>query len=140
MADYGTLKRIPAEAVQQQQPGFEANTPRILVIPRGPKGFGFILRGARRALFFGISYNNPFANADVESMQLEFRPTPAVPALQFFEGVDMQGMAMRAGLRPGDFLLEINGVDVRAASHEQVVQLIHQSGDTITVRMNSIIP
>lgn len=30
---------------------------------------------------------------------------------------------MRAGLRPGDFLLEINGVDVRCASHEQVFKL-----------------
>lgn len=81
---------------------------------------------------------NPFSSfiLDVDSMQLEFHPTPAIPALQFFEGVDMQGMAMRAGLRPGDFLLEINGVDVRSASHEQVVQLIHQSGDTITVILN----
>jgi S1-C subfamily serine protease len=99
------------------------------------------------ALSFGVqnvrtySYNSLEGNSlflllnlDVDSMQLDFRPTPAVPALQFFEGVDMQGMAMRAGLRPGDFLLEINGVDVRSASHEQVVELIHQSGDTITVR------
>lgn len=46
-SEYGTLRRIPANTVQHQQPGFEPNTPRILVIPRGPKGFGFILRGAR---------------------------------------------------------------------------------------------
>lgn len=26
----------------------ETNIPRILVIPRGPNGFGFILRGANR--------------------------------------------------------------------------------------------
>ncbi|CAK5084462.1 unnamed protein product [Meloidogyne enterolobii] len=121
-SEYGTLRRIPANTVQHQQPGFEPNTPRILVIPRGPKGFGFILRGARYA----------------DSMQLDFRPTLTIPALQFFEGVDMQGMAMRAGLRPGDFLLEINGVDVRAASHEQVVELIHQCGDTITLKVVTI--
>uniref|UniRef100_A0A914LRZ1 Uncharacterized protein n=1 Tax=Meloidogyne incognita TaxID=6306 RepID=A0A914LRZ1_MELIC len=121
-SEYGTLRRIPANSVQHQQPGFEPNTPRILVIPRGPKGFGFILRGARYA----------------DSMQLDFRPTLTIPALQFFEGVDMQGMAMRAGLRPGDFLLEINGVDVRAASHEQVVELIHQCGDTITLKVVTI--
>ncbi|KAL7072828.1 hypothetical protein ACQ4LE_007801, partial [Meloidogyne hapla] len=121
-SEYGTLRRIPANTVQHQQPGFEPNTPRILVIPRGPKGFGFILRGARYA----------------DSMQLDFRPTLTIPALQFFEGVDMQGMAMRAGLRPGDFLLEINGVDVRAASHEQVVELIHQCGDTITLKVVTV--
>lgn len=46
--DYGTLKKYPAEYLQYQQSGFELNIPRILVIPRGPKGFGFILRGANR--------------------------------------------------------------------------------------------
>lgn len=51
-SEYGTLRRIPANSVQHQQPGFEPNTPRILVIPRGPKGFGFILRGARCKEFF----------------------------------------------------------------------------------------
>ena len=50
----------------------------------------------------------------------------------------MSGMAMKAGLRPGDFLLEINGVDVRCASHEQVVHLIHQSDDTITLKVITI--
>ncbi|RCN41542.1 hypothetical protein ANCCAN_12482 [Ancylostoma caninum] len=65
-------------------PGHEANIPRILVIPRGPKGFGFILRGAKHV-----------------SSPIDFEPTPLSPALQFFEGVDMSGMAMRAGLRPG---------------------------------------
>ena len=44
--DYGTLRRIPHDIVKASQPGFEPNVPRILVIPRGPKGFGFILRGA----------------------------------------------------------------------------------------------
>lgn len=66
---------------------------------------------------------------------MDFEPTPLMPALQFFEGVDMLGMAMKAGLRPGDFLLQINGVDVRSASHDQVVRLIQASGDTITLKV-----
>lgn len=57
----------------------------------------------------------------MDAHELAFEPTLAVPALQFFEGVETTGMAMRAGLRPGDFLLEINGIDVRRASHEQVL-------------------
>ncbi|CAD5215421.1 unnamed protein product [Bursaphelenchus xylophilus] len=122
-SDYGTLRRYPADAVQNPVPGFETNVPRILVIPRGPKGFGFILRGSKH----------------VDS-EIDFRPTLETPALQFFEGVDMSGMAMKAGLRPGDFLLEINGVDVRSASHEQVVQLIHQSLDTITLKVITVNP
>lgn len=60
-----------------------------------------------------------------------------MPALQFFEGVDMSGMAIKAGLRPGDFLLQINGVDVRTASHDEVVRLIQASGDTITLKVIS---
>lgn len=67
--------------------------------------------------------------------EVDFVPTPLVPALQFFEGVDMSGMAMKAGLRPGDFLLQINGVDVRNASHDQVVRLIKASDDTITLKV-----
>uniref|UniRef100_A0A7E4VB83 ANK_REP_REGION domain-containing protein n=1 Tax=Panagrellus redivivus TaxID=6233 RepID=A0A7E4VB83_PANRE len=118
----GTMRRYPAEAVHTApRAGFEPNVPRILVIPRGPKGFGFILRGARH----------------VDS-EMEFEPTPTCPALQFFEGVDMSGMAMKAGLRPGDFLLEINGVDVRFASHEEVVHLIHQADDTITLKVITV--
>ncbi|VDN53566.1 unnamed protein product [Dracunculus medinensis] len=98
---------------------YRLNIPRILVIPRGPKGFGFIIRGAKRA-----DANN-------------FVPNNLMPALQFFEGVDMSGMAIKAGLRPGDFLLQINGVDVRTASHDEVVRLIQASGDTITLKVIS---
>lgn len=64
-------------------------------------------------------------------------PNNLMPALQFFEGVDMSGMAIKAGLRPGDFLLQINGVDVRTASHDEVVRLIQASGDTITLKVIS---
>ncbi|EPB79572.1 ankyrin repeat protein, partial [Ancylostoma ceylanicum] len=75
-----------------------------------------------------IASHNP-STSDVSS-PIDFEPTPLSPALQFFEGVDMSGMAMRAGLRPGalrlgahyvgtgmkedfvgDYLLEIDGID-----------------------------
>ncbi|VDO49318.1 unnamed protein product [Haemonchus placei] len=118
-SEYGTMRRFtPAMA-----PGHEANVPRILVIPRGPKGFGFILRGAKHV-----------------ASPMDFEPSPLSPALQFFEGVDMSGMAMRAGLRPGDYLLEIDGIDVRCASHEQVVHLIQQAGVTITLKVITVDP
>lgn len=37
----------------------------------------------------------------------EFTPTPAFPALQYLESVDLDGVAWRAGLRTGDFLIEV---------------------------------
>lgn len=37
----------------------------------------------------------------------EFTPTPAFPALQYLESVDLEGVAWRAGLRTGDFLIEV---------------------------------
>ena len=40
-------------------------------------------------------------------------------------------MAQLAGLEKGDFLLNVNGVDVRKAPHEHVVSLIRQSGDKV---------
>ncbi|KAL3098410.1 hypothetical protein niasHS_003763 [Heterodera schachtii] len=122
MGEYGTLRR---ESLQQHFV-FEPNIPRILVIPRGRNGFGFILRGAKD------SESASDGAADC------FRPSRANPALQFFEGIVPHGMAARAGLLAGDFLLEVNGVDVRSASHERVVKLIHQSGDPITLKVITV--
>lgn len=45
----------------------------------------------------------------------EFTPTPAFPALQYLESVDEGGVAWQAGLRTGDFLIE-----VRAPSLENI--------------------
>lgn len=39
---------------------------------------------------------------------LEFTPTADFPALQYLDRVDRGSMADRAGLRPGDFLLEVS--------------------------------
>lgn len=46
----------------------------------------------------------------------EFTPTPAFPALQYLESVDVEGVAWRAGLRTGDFLIEVSGRAPGAAS------------------------
>lgn len=40
----------------------------------------------------------------------EFTPTPAFPALQYLESVDEGGVAWRAGLRMGDFLIEVRHI------------------------------
>lgn len=50
------------------------------------------------ALFFSFQAETPIE---------EFAPTPAFPALQYLESVDQGGVAWRAGLRTGDFLIEV---------------------------------
>lgn len=49
-------------------------------------------------------YCSPAAETPIE----EFTPTPAFPALQYLESVDVEGVAWRAGLRTGDFLIEVS--------------------------------
>ncbi|KAM6954631.1 SH3 and multiple ankyrin repeat domains protein 3 isoform 2-T2 [Aplochiton taeniatus] len=88
---------------------------------RESEGFGFVLRGAK-------------AETPIE----EFAPTPAFPALQYLESVDLEGVAWRAGLRTGDFLIEVNGTDVVKVGHRQVVGLIRQGGSRLLMKVVSV--
>uniref|UniRef100_A0A9L0T5T8 SH3 and multiple ankyrin repeat domains 3 n=2 Tax=Equus TaxID=9789 RepID=A0A9L0T5T8_HORSE len=88
---------------------------------RDHEGFGFVLRGAK-------------AETPIE----EFTPTPAFPALQYLESVDVEGVAWRAGLRTGDFLIEVNGVNVVKVGHKQVVALIRQGGNRLIMKVVSV--
>uniref|UniRef100_A0A3B4AUN8 Uncharacterized protein n=1 Tax=Periophthalmus magnuspinnatus TaxID=409849 RepID=A0A3B4AUN8_9GOBI len=88
---------------------------------RESEGFGFVLRGAK------------------ETPIEEFAPTPAFPALQYLESVDQGGVAWRAGLRTGDFLIEqVNGTDVVKVGHRQVVSLIRQGGSRLLMKVVSV--
>ncbi|XP_012252273.2 uncharacterized protein LOC105683887 isoform X2 [Athalia rosae] len=88
--------------------------PRTVVLHRSRKGFGFILRGARS-----------------NSQLMAQSPSATCPALQYLEKVDEGGVADIAGLRKGDYLIQINGEDVTTASHEHVVDLIQKSGELV---------
>lgn len=57
---------------------------------RAKKGFGFILRGAKAT-----------------SPLMELTPSEKCPALQYLDDVDKGGVADLAGLKKGDFLLEV---------------------------------
>ncbi|KAL6438066.1 hypothetical protein ACFW04_004368 [Cataglyphis niger] len=95
--------------------------PRTVVLHRSRKGFGFVLRGAKAT-----------------SPLMELTPSARYPALQYLDDVDQGGVADLAGLRKGDFLIQINGEDVTTASHEHVVDLIRKSGEL--VRMTVVSP
>ncbi|XP_075169810.1 SH3 and multiple ankyrin repeat domains prosap [Haematobia irritans] len=96
------------------------NEPRTVVLHRAKRGFGFILRGAKAS-----------------SQLMQLKPSDRFPALQYLDDVDPGGVADMAGLKPGDFLLAINGEDVRAASHEKVVEMIRSAGALVSMTVIS---
>ncbi|XP_041452510.1 SH3 and multiple ankyrin repeat domains protein 3-like isoform X4 [Lytechinus variegatus] len=96
--------------------------PRIACVQRGKKGFGFVLRGAK----------SPQGGA------VSFTPTKDFPALQYLEHVDKGSPADKAGLKMGDFILEINGEDVTSAPHQYVVNLVVSSPDTIVIKVITV--
>ncbi|XP_062608346.1 SH3 and multiple ankyrin repeat domains protein 3-like isoform X3 [Saccostrea cucullata] len=100
--------------------------PRSVVLQKGPEGYGFVLRGAK--------------SQTQATGELDFRPSAEFPALQYLDSVDPGSRADRAGLKTGDFILEINGENVVRASHDRVVQLIRQSGDTLALKVVTVKP
>ncbi|XP_050325020.1 protein shank isoform X3 [Bactrocera neohumeralis] len=96
------------------------NEPRTIILHRAKRGFGFILRGAKAS-----------------SPLMQLKPTDRFPALQYLDDVDPGGVADMAGLRPGDFLLAIGNEDVRAASHEKVVEMIRSAGALVSMTVIS---
>ncbi|BET01480.1 SH3 [Nesidiocoris tenuis] len=103
-------KQLPAE-------------PRTVVLHRGRRGFGFVLRGAKAT-----------------SPLMELTPSNRCPALQYLDDVDEGGVADMAGLRKGDYLMAINGENVTTSSHEHVVDLIRRSGELVSMTVISAGP
>ena len=98
-------------------------TPRSVILKRSEKGFGFQLRGANSHV--------PY---------IDFVPTPQYPALQYIGDVDKGGVAERAGLKAGDFVLEINNENVISATHGYSVSLISKGSKTLSIKVISVAP
>ncbi|KAM9080044.1 SH3 and multiple ankyrin repeat domains protein 2 isoform 3-T3 [Megaptera novaeangliae] len=107
--------------------GFDASSDCIIeektvvLQKKDNEGFGFVLRGAK-------------ADTPIE----EFTPTPAFPALQYLESVDEGGVAWQAGLRTGDFLIEVNDENVVKVGHRQVVNMIRQGGNHLVLKVVTV--
>ncbi|XP_065054092.1 SH3 and multiple ankyrin repeat domains protein 2-like [Rhopilema esculentum] len=97
--------------------------PRIVHFRKGDKGFGFQLRGANS-----------------HAVRIEFTPTPEFPALQYIGEVDKGGTADKIGLKPGDFVLEVNGEDVTNATHGYVVSLVANTGKALSLKVITVTP
>ncbi|XP_007518876.2 SH3 and multiple ankyrin repeat domains protein 2 isoform X7 [Erinaceus europaeus] len=93
----------------------------VVLQKKDNEGFGFVLRGAK-------------ADTPIE----EFTPTPAFPALQYLESVDEGGVAWQAGLRTGDFLIEVNNENVVKVGHRQVVSMIRQGGNHLALKVVTV--
>ncbi|XP_059479043.1 sorting nexin-27 isoform X1 [Neocloeon triangulifer] len=95
--------------------------PRVVSIYKTETGFGFNVRGQ-------VS----------EGGQLRSINGELYAPLQHVSAVLDGGAAEKAGVRKGDRILEVNGVNVEGATHKQVVDLIKSGGDTLTLTVISV--
>ncbi len=58
----------------------------------------------------------------------------------FIRAVDSGGAAARVGLRAGDHILELNGLNVRKSTHSHVVRLLKGSGTRPSLLVASVPP
>jgi len=97
--------------------------PKTINLKKGDKGFGFQMRGANSHM-----------------PHIDFQPTPQFPALQYIGEVDKGGVAEKAGLHPGDFVLEINHENVVNATHGYAVSLISKGGKALSIKVVTVAP
>ncbi|XP_013142497.1 PREDICTED: sorting nexin-27 [Papilio polytes] len=101
----------------------ESNGPRRVTIYKTETGFGFNVRGQ-------VS----------EGGQLRSINGELYAPLQHVSAVLEQGAAELAGIRKGDRILEVNGVNVEGATHKQVVDLIKSGGECLSLTVISVTP
>ncbi|XP_056635611.1 sorting nexin-27 [Diorhabda sublineata] len=99
----------------------DSNGPRVVTINKTETGFGFNVRGQ-------VS----------EGGQLRSINGELYAPLQHVSAVLDRGAAEQAGIRKGDRILEVNGVNVEGSTHKQVVDLIKSGGDVLTLTVISV--
>ena len=96
--------------------------PRTAVLKKSAEsGFGFNIRGQVN-----------------DGGQLKAINGVLYAPLQHVSAVTENGPAELAGIRQGDRILSVNNVSVEGATHKQVVNLIKNGGDTITLKLISV--
>ncbi|KAB7505736.1 Sorting nexin-27 [Armadillidium nasatum] len=95
--------------------------PRLVTIYKTDTGFGFNVRGQ-------VSEGGQWRPINGE----------LYPPLQHVSAVLEGGAAERAGIRKGDRIIEVNGVNVEGAEHRYVVELIKQGGDVLRLTVISV--
>lgn len=83
------------------------SSPRTIIIPKSDDGYGFNIRGQV-----------------IEGGQVKAIHGKLYAPLQQISAISSQSLAEQAGLQIGERILQVNGIDVEGASHQQVVDLI----------------
>lgn len=114
--------------------GGTANQPKVVfreiqvTLTKSRGGFGFALRGAK--VDPGTLASNK-GQANKIAIDERLMAANNLVSLQYLDEIETGGAAHQANLKRGDFIVAVNGQDVRLQSHEQVVSLIRQSGDRV---------
>ena len=86
----------------------DSYSPRTVVLQRGKKGFGFVLRGCRGKFnTFTLNINNRQICLFRTVVGSSFQPTASFPALQFLDSIEKGSNADKAGLKQYDYVLEV---------------------------------
>lgn len=95
--------------------------PHVVKVVKSETGFGFNVKGQ-------VS----------EGGQLRSLNGQLYAPLQHVSAVLRRGAADQAGLRKGDRILEVNGLNVEGSTHRKVVDLIKNGGDELTMIVISV--
>ncbi|CAH8618603.1 unnamed protein product [Schistosoma haematobium] len=98
--------------LRQRYPNYRI---RSIILERGITGYGFIMQGSDNFKERSFIANN-------------------LPSQRILS-VQRNSKAEKAGLIPGDYILEINGMDVYDATHTQVVDLITTTRDMLQLKI-----
>ena len=112
--------RIPSPS-ENGSSNSNPNGPRIVTITKTSTGFGFCVSG-------------PISEGGVLK---SIKGTLYAP-LQHVSAVLEGGAAQKAGIRKGDRILEVNGMNVEGATPKQVVDFIRSGGDALTLTVISV--
>ncbi|KAF5405044.1 SH3 and multiple ankyrin repeat domains protein 3 [Paragonimus heterotremus] len=104
----------PSEPEHTNSP-LRSSLAKTVTLNRGNTGFGFRIRGQKDSI----------SQVDLSKQ----------PAYQYIDRVFPGCPAAEAGLLPGDYLLEVNGLDVRKSPHHYVTNLIVQAGSQVTLKV-----
>lgn len=96
-------------------------SPHTVKVVKSSQGFGFNVRGQ-------VS----------EGGQLKSIGGELYAPMQYISAVLEGGPAEEAGLKVGDRILDVNGQSVEGTDHQSVVQLIRQSGNSVTMVVVSV--
>ena len=111
-----------SEDIQGKEPTTRAvgvtKNEQVCEVFLGTKGFGFSIKGTTQLGGALVAIAGTLC-----------------PLLQYVSSIDEGGAAHAGGVRLHDRLLEVNGNDVRGASHKAVVDHVLRGGGRITLRV-----